>query len=83
MAKKDTRTPVIFRVEDDGKVLAVFPSEAWDRAGNMACYARAGQHSSCAVDYMRQKTRPANATQVADGRGLRALWDRAIRRDAT
>jgi len=53
---------VLFRVDKHGEfkgnVTAVFP-EMEGSPGMMTCYAHVGQHSSCSLGWMREKTRPA------------------------
>ncbi len=70
-------TPVIFRVESEGRgeVLAVFPDQPGTRAlDSMLCYAHVGQHSHCTEGYVRQRTRPATEAESADLlRELRSL----------
>jgi hypothetical protein len=46
-------TPVNFRVEENGDVLAVFPYDCGDNdAGTCAVYSRIGQHSAAAWNYV-------------------------------
>jgi hypothetical protein len=54
---------VIFRVEKDGSILAVFPYEIWDNYGNVMCYAHIGQHSSCDYGSILEQTKPASPEQ--------------------
>ena len=49
-------TPVIFRLEKDGQILAVFPTIP-EGMGYMSCYAHIGQHGVCSPEYYRS-TRP-------------------------
>ena len=57
-------TEVLFRKE--GKtVLAVFPYEPADAAGNFPCYATIGQHGACALSYYQKLTRPAKPDEYA------------------
>ena len=60
MSERET-VMVLFRVdrcgEFKGSVTAVFP-EMEGSPGLMTCYAHVGQHSSCSLGWMRDKTRP-------------------------
>ena len=63
MAKQGNKgEPVLFRVDRagdfKGTVTAVFPCMEGS-PGLMTCYAHVGQHSSCSLGWMLQKTRPA------------------------
>lgn len=59
-------TPVIFRVDKDGEVTAVFPCAPFDSAGHfMTCYAHVGQHGSCSFEWY-YSTRPAVWTEYAN-----------------
>ena len=50
----DTETTLVtFYKEEDGDVLAYFPLEVFDRAGNNTSYAHIGQHSACSPDYVK------------------------------
>lgn len=61
-------TAVIFRVDlrpkGSGEVVAVFPEQV-DRAGDMNCYAHAGQHSQCSMGWYRRYSRPAKPEEYA------------------
>lgn len=52
------KTSVIFRTDENGECLAVFPYEIADRQGNCTCYAHLGQHSACSYDYVLKETKP-------------------------
>ena len=52
------KTSVIFRTDENGDCLAVFPYEIADRQGNCTCYAHTGQHSACSYDYVLKETKP-------------------------
>lgn len=59
-------TPVIFKLEPGGDVLAVFPAMAgtyaWQR--DCGCYAHVGQHGAADVDYA-STLKPAKPAQYA------------------
>ena len=46
------KTSVHFRIFKDGDVIALFPDESWDFKGNIASYARIGQHSGASPELM-------------------------------
>ena len=48
------RTTVILRKEDDGNVIAFFPSQI--NGNRIACYSHMGQHSEADIDYMLNDT---------------------------
>jgi hypothetical protein len=54
---------VLFRIDDDGDVTAVFPFEEGS-PGMMTCYAHVGQHSSCDIGWL-QETRAATEEEYA------------------
>ena len=60
-----TETPVIFRTWPNGDILALFPTEPGDSAGNCLSYEHTGQHS--AADYYGciDRTRPADDAEFA------------------
>ena len=58
MKKDDFKTDVIFRIEKDKSILAVFPYDISDEKGNCTCYAHLGQHSGMSWLYLRD-TKPA------------------------
>lgn len=62
----DNITPVIFRKEKNGDILAVFPLEPADYKGNMTCYAHIGQHGGISLDYYWQNTKPAKPEEYQD-----------------
>jgi len=55
----DTETTLVtFYKERDAEtgetnIMAYFPLETFDRAGNKASYAHLGQHSACSPDYVK------------------------------
>ncbi len=52
-------TKVIFRQEDNGNLVAVFPEMPADMFGrDMTCYAHIGQHSAMCIEYYWE-TKPA------------------------
>ena len=51
-------TPVIFRKEKDGEILAVFPYLSY-RNYTIDCYAHLGQHHTCTWPYVRDCTKKA------------------------
>ena len=61
------KTPVIFRVDREGEVFALFPTLAADDCGrHVTSYQHIGQH--CAADYQLciAKSKPATPAQYAD-----------------
>ena len=65
MKQNTNTTDVIFRKEQDGKILAVFPYELFNGKGNPTCYSHIGQHSSCDYHgYVLTKTTPATETEA-------------------
>ena len=58
-------TEVIFRVEKDGSILAVFPYISYSGYNYVTCYQHIGQHGEMDWDYML-KTKPAAPEQYAD-----------------
>lgn len=52
-------TPVIFRKEKDGEILAVFPYLSY-RNYTIDCYAHLGQHQTCTWPYVQYRTKKAN-----------------------
>ncbi len=56
-------THVIFRADEDGEVIAVFPFEAGSPR-TMSCYSHVGQHSSCDIGWVAE-TREAAETEYA------------------
>lgn len=66
--EKDTEvTKVIFRKEDDGEILAVFPALiAQPHSNYCSCYAHVGQHSSMMVDYFYNTKPVHNPAEYAD-----------------
>jgi hypothetical protein len=59
------QTPVVFRVDREGEVFALFPTLAADPSGNVTSYQHIGQH--CAADYglCIAKSKPATPAQYA------------------
>jgi len=50
----DTETTLVtFYKEADGDIMAYFPLERFDMAGNRASYAHIGQHSACSPEYVK------------------------------
>ena len=47
------KTLVTFYKEADGDIMAYFPLEDYDMAGNKTSYAHIGQHSACHPDYVK------------------------------
>ena len=74
---------VVFRLESDGGVLAVFPSIPADYQGSMLCYAHIGQHSGCSDSYYCHSTKPATPEQYApllnELRGIYEKGEDAVR----
>jgi len=58
MKKDDFKTDVMFRIEIDGQILAVFPYDIETHDGRCSCYAHIGQHSTMVWDYLKH-TKPA------------------------
>ena len=56
-------TSVIFRIEDDGEILAVFPFVP--SSCSVVVYSHNGQHSSADGTYIRDCTKPAAASDYA------------------
>lgn len=64
MQEDKHETPMQFRVAE-GQVTAVFVTEPADVNGRyLTCYARVGQHGSCAADWVH-RTRPAKPEEYA------------------
>lgn len=60
---------VVFRVEDDGNILAVFPNTYGnaDRSNDtMVCCDSKGKHSVCTYDYVREYTKAADSMQYGE-----------------
>lgn len=57
-APRDTKLPVIFRIEDRDEVVAVFPTLT-ERDGSFTVYGRIGQHSTGTMQWYRT-TKPAS-----------------------
>ena len=74
---------VVFRVESNGDVLAVFPSIPADYHGSMLCYAHIGQHGGCSNNYYYRNTKPATPEQYApllnELRGIYENGENAVR----
>lgn len=63
---KESPTPVLFRKEGKGEIVAIFPTiPAKNHGYDMRCYAHLGQHSGCSVEYY-QSTKPAKPEEYAD-----------------
>jgi len=50
---------VIFREENDGKVVAVFPHNVFDLQGNCTCFTIEEGHAACDYNYILKETKPA------------------------
>ena len=65
--KIDTeKTDVMFRKEKDGTIIAIFPHNVWDFAGNVACYAHLGQHGGASYNWYIEKTKLAKPEEYQD-----------------
>lgn len=65
--KKDKHiTPVIFRVEKDGTILAVFPYNSYRKGYSVTYYSHIGQHGEAMHDYLIGDTKPATPEQYAE-----------------
>jgi hypothetical protein len=62
------KTRVVFRVDSEGIVFALFPDDIADPWGNVTCYQHVGQH--CAADYAMciETSRPARPDE------FKSLW---------
>lgn len=60
------KTHVLFRIEKDNSILAVFPYMIADCKMNAGCYAHIGQHSACDYNYVISSTKPATESQYND-----------------
>ncbi len=64
--KIDTeKTLVTFYKDADGSILAYFPLENWDSAGNKTSYEHVGQHGACSPDYVKE-LKVAKPAEYAD-----------------
>lgn len=54
---------VVFRVDDDGDVFALFPDEMADNQGHCVTYAHVGQHSAADYVLCLQRSRPATVEE--------------------
>lgn len=74
---------VVFRVESNGDMLAVFPSIPADYHGSMLCYSRVGQHGACSNSHYYRNTKPATPEQYApllsELRGIYESGEDAVR----
>lgn len=52
-------TPVLFRSEKNGEILAVFPYLSWKNSHHVMMYAHLGQHCEGAWSYVTDETWPA------------------------
>lgn len=60
-------TPVIFRQFKGGDILALFPADPADTAGQFCtCYAHIGQHSSADYNATIAQSKPAKPVEYAD-----------------
>ena len=66
MEKDKHITPVIFRVEKDGTILAVFPYESHKDGYLVQCYTHIGQHCECVYHYLMYDTKPATPEQYVE-----------------
>ena len=66
MKKNKHITPVIFRVEKDGTILAVFPYESHKDGYLVQCYTHIGQHCECVYHYLMYDTKPATPEQYVE-----------------
>ena len=55
----NVKVTVMFREDEHGDVIAVFPYMIYNSGGNCCCYARVGQHSECSWEYVIKNTTPA------------------------
>jgi hypothetical protein len=62
----NNKTQVMFRIDGDGEVLAVFPHEVADFQGNVTCYAKIGQHHACNYGYILEDTKPAKEGEYSE-----------------
>ena len=51
-------TEVIFRKQEDGQIVALFPYEIWS-SYFVTCYQHVGQHGGASYDYVIKITTPA------------------------
>lgn len=63
---------IFFRKESDGQILAVFSfsfrlndGRNLCNGGTFDCYAHAGQHCTCDLDYIKESTTPASRSESA------------------
>jgi hypothetical protein len=62
---KDTHiTEVIFRVDKDGDVYALFPHEVCDYKGNVTSYQHIGQHSEADYNHCIRTSKNATPTEA-------------------
>lgn len=54
---------VIFRIDDDGDVYALFPDVPADDQGHCTTYAHVGQHSAADYNHCIAKSRPATVEE--------------------
>jgi hypothetical protein len=60
------KTVVIFRVfKSNNQVIALFPYETWNDAGDVASYMHVGQHSGANYARCVQSSRPATPEEYA------------------
>ena len=75
MEKDNFKTDVMFRVESDGAILAVFPHDVETNAGHVAAYTNKGQHTTVDYNYCIKNCKPAKPEQYADlKRELEGIW---------
>lgn len=60
------QTPVVFRVDREGEVFALFPTLLADPSGNVTSYQHIGQHSAADYGLCIAKSKPATPEQYAD-----------------
>jgi hypothetical protein len=66
MKKDDFKTDVIFRIEKDKTILAVFPYDIADPKGNVTGYSHIGQHQAVCWDFVLFRTKPAKENEYQE-----------------
>jgi len=62
--KKDSHiTQIIFRVDKDNEIFALFPHEVSNNNGDVTCYQHIGQHSSADYTHCIKQSKIATPTQ--------------------
>ena len=59
-------TSVIFRVEKDGTILAVFPYNSYRKGYSVTYYSHVGHHGEAMHEYLIGCTKPATPEQYAE-----------------